>query len=212
MPIIDLLSAHQTQLLSISAIAMLMAVSPGADFALVTRNSIAGSKRAGLFTTLGIATGLWLHIGYSIAGIAIVIKNSPWLFDTMKYLGAGYLIVLGGLSIYNSKKTATLNNSGSSNISAKSAFGSGFISNALNPKTSLFFLSIFTQLVTVNTPLVMQIFYGMIICVAHIIWFSSLSTILTQPKLLAQLSRRKILIDNILGAMLIAFGLRIITL
>ncbi|EPJ48965.1 MAG: hypothetical protein OFPI_26630 [Osedax symbiont Rs2] len=212
MPIIDLISVHQTQLLSISAIALLMAVSPGADFALVTRNAITGSKRAGLYTTLGIATGLWLHIGYSIAGIALVIKNSPWLFDAMKYLGASYLIVLGGLSIYNSKKASPLNSSGKSGISAKSAFSSGFISNALNPKTSLFFLSIFTQLVNASTPLTIQFGYGMIICLAHIIWFSSLSTILTQPKLLAQLRSRKTLIDNVLGAMLIAFGLRIITL
>jgi len=95
-------------------------------------------------------------------------------------------------------------------LSNRSAFVSGFTSNALNPKTTLFFLSIFTQVVSTSTPVSLQVVYGVIICFAHIIWFSSLSLLLGQQNFLSKTRRFEPQINKTLGIILVLFALRIV--
>lgn len=212
MDFVELLVFYRADIIALCVISMMMAISPGADFVMVTRNSISGSRKNGVFTSLGIATGLWLHIGYCIAGLAILISSSAVVFNLMKYAGAAYLIYIGYQSLIQ-KDTLEMGQRGKGEkISSWAAYKSGLISNSLNPKTSLFFLSIFTQLVSETTPVLMQIIYGGIICLAHVIWFCLLSVILTHKLLLNRLISHKSIMDKILGGALIVFGLRVASL
>ena len=195
------------QLMSVAMIALFMAVSPGADFVMITRNSIFYSRRAGLFSSLGIAAAIWLHVAYSIAGLAVIISKSILLFSIVKYLGAAYLIYIGWKTFKTRNDLEIGHVSGS--ISALSAFKEGFVTNALNPKTTIFFLSLFTQVVSPETPLAIQIVYGAIISAAHLLWFSCVSVFLTQPKLLALFQRSKRTIEKLVGGVLIAFGIKV---
>ena len=209
MSFINLLIQNQTEIMTLSAVALMMAISPGADFVLVTRNSLGYSRTAGLYTTLGITIGTWVHISYCIAGLALVINASPPLFLTIKYLGALYLIYIGISSIR--AKTTAANEQQTDYISMKSttALIGGFLSNALNPKTTLFFLGIFTQLVTIDTPIIMQLLYGGIISLAHLLWFSLLSYLLTHKKLLPKVKKYQKIINRLLGITLVALGLKL---
>jgi len=212
MNLLQLLIDHSNELYLLTTLAIIMAISPGADFALVCRNTISSSSVSGIYTSLGIATALWLHIAYCIAGLAILISNSPVIFTAIKYTGAIYLVYLGyqsfilGASIQKNKTSTGLM------LSNRSAFVSGFTSNALNPKTTLFFLSIFTQVVSTSTPVSLQVVYGVIICFAHIIWFSSLSLLLGQQNFLSKTRRFEPQINKTLGIILVLFALRIVYL
>ena len=83
------------EFLSISLLIMLAAVSPGPDFAVVTKNSLLYSRKAGLFTALGVSVSLLIHAVYCILGLAIIISQSLLAFSVIKYLGAAYLIYIG---------------------------------------------------------------------------------------------------------------------
>lgn len=73
----------------------LAVISPGADFALVTRTSLMESRRAGLWVALGIGSGVLIHVAYTLLGLGLVLQRLPWLFDLLRYAGAAYLVWLG---------------------------------------------------------------------------------------------------------------------
>lgn len=80
---------------TIGIISLLAAMSPGPDFAVVTKNSLFGSRTTGLYTAVGVGLGIFLHVGYSLVGIGLVISQSIFIFSIIKYVGAAYLLYLG---------------------------------------------------------------------------------------------------------------------
>ncbi len=203
------LTLYLPELISVSIIAIFMAISPGADFVMVTRNSVFYSRTAGLFSSLGISLAIWIHVAYSIAGLALIISKSIILFSIIKYLGALYLIYIGWQTL---RSKSTLNSSekpDEKELSNFSAFKIGFITNALNPKTTIFFLSIFTQVVSPETPVWIQIVYGLIISLAHLLWFGFISIFLSQPILLKKFNDYKSNIEKVVGTLLIGLGLKV---
>ena len=215
MDLLTVINAHQTQLMSLSLIAIMMAISPGADFALVTRNSLSAGRLAGLLTSVGITVGCIFHLAYCVTGLVFIINNSPLASSVIKYLGAAYLIYLGYQSFRTKpqpNQSEHIDENNEFQLSPFQAFMSGLMSNVLNPKTSLFFLSIFSQLVTATTPISMQLLYGLIILLAHILWFSFLSLLLTNRALRLKLENKKLLIDRTLGVVLMMFGLNVLWL
>jgi threonine/homoserine/homoserine lactone efflux protein len=209
MSLLQLLIDHNNELYLLTTLAIIMAISPGADFALVCRNTMSSSRVSGIYTTLGIATALWLHITYCIAGLALLISNSPAIFMSIKYMGAVYLVYLGAQSFILGTSIKRSKTSTRSLLSNRAALLSGFTSNALNPKTTLFFLGIFTQLVHTSTPVTLQLIYGAIICIAHIIWFALLSLLLSQQNFLRKVQRYEAIVNKGLGITLIFFALKI---
>ncbi len=202
------LTLYLNELLTLSFLAIFMAISPGADFIMVTRNSIFYGRNSSLYSAIGISIAIWVHVAYSIAGIAVIISNSVILFSIIKYLGAAYLIYIGWKT-FTSKSIMSIEKIKSNKgLSTFKALKVGFITNVLNPKTTIFFLSIFTQLVTVDTPIWIQIVYGFIISLAHLIWFIIVSYLFSHPVLLNKFTKSKRLVERLIGTVLIAFGLK----
>nr|WP_241263265.1 LysE family transporter [Parahaliea mediterranea] len=202
------------ELLSISVVAILMAISPGADFVMITRNSLFHGRLSGLYSALGIGLAIWVHVAYSIAGLALLIAQSVLLFSIIKYLGAAYLIYIG-YRTFTARGTPELDGdspAGDAELSRGQAFRLGFVTNVLNPKTTLFFLSIFTQLVNPDTPISIQLLYGAIISLAHLFWFSALSLFFSHPALVRQFNSYKRAIERAVGGVLMAFGIKVATM
>ena len=201
---------YLNEILTMSVIAFFMAISPGSDFVMVTRNSIFYGRKSGIYSALGISVAIWIHVAYSIAGLAVIISNSIVLFSILKYLGAAYLIYIGWKT-FTSKTIVSIDEKNNSipNISNLQAFKNGFISNVLNPKTTIFFLSIFTQVVTINTPLWLQIVYGILISLAHLFWFTVVTYIFTHKVLLNKFNKSKKIIERVIGVILIGFGFKV---
>jgi len=200
---------YLNELMALNFIAIFMAISPGADFVMITRNSILYGRKSGLLSAIGVSIAIWVHVAYSIFGIAVIISNSIILFSIIKYFGAIYLIYLGWKTFTSKSMTDIKEEDISSSITSFQFFKLGFITNVLNPKTSLFFLSIFTQFVTVNTPIWMQLVYGLIISMAHLIWFICVSYLFTHPILLEEFYKSKKMIEKIVGILLIGLGLKV---
>lgn len=203
------LALYWEELLSVSVVAVFMAISPGADFAMVTRNSIFHSRRAGVLSAVGVGLAIWIHVAYSIAGLAVVISNSILLFSILKYLGAAYLIYIGWKTFNSSPEDQEQAGRQGIEMTDFEALRNGFVTNALNPKTTVFFMSIFTQVIDPETPIVMQGVYGAIISVAHLLWFGFVAVMLTQPILLNRFTRYRRGIERAVGSVLMAFGIKV---
>jgi len=203
-------SAYLPTISLVTGIATVMAISPGQDFAMITRNSLLYSRRAGLIGALGIFSAIWLHVAYSLAGIALLIEQSPLLYDLIKYAGSAYLLFLGVKLLFVSKGQATEKKASAEPcLSDLAAFRAGFVSNALNPKTTLFFLSIFTQVVTPQTPYSIQFIFGLIIAVAHLIWFSLVALFFSSQALASRISNIKVWIEKLMGGCLCLLAARL---
>jgi RhtB (resistance to homoserine/threonine) family protein len=200
-----------TQLISIGFIMLLSAMLPGPDFAIVTKNSILHSRRAGLFTTLGISAAVMVHMTYCLLGLAWVISQSIILFNVIKYIGAAYLVYLG-VSALLAKQPAPRTAEGShkplarTGLSDFTALRQGFLCNLLNPKATLFFLALFTVIIKPGTPTPVALAFAVEMLVICLAWFTSLTILLSHPRMLRAFSRVEHYISKVLGVFLVGFG------
>lgn len=199
-----------SEFLAYTTIAVLAVLSPGPDFALVVKNSLS-SKGTGVYTALGISLGLAIHVTYTLVGIGFIIAKSILLFNVIKYLGAVYLIYIGIKSLLAKTHQIRINNksSGEKEITNTQAFINGFLTDVLNPKASLFFLGVFTQIIKPYTPLVIKLFYGVEIMLIAFIWYSLLATVLSHNFIKNKIGKIQFKLEKIMGAVLIILGIKV---
>lgn len=193
------------ELIAVALITILAVISPGGDFAMVTRNSYLHGRRAGILTSLGIASAVWIHVGYTLLGVSILLLKFPTLFHFIKILGAIYLVYIGFKTFNHHNVTVDLNAS-SKTLSDIEAFKNGFVTNALNPKTTLFVLSTFTQIVKPTTSIYIQLGYGAFMSIAHLIWFVFVAEVLSSPLIRNRLLQKQKYVNRFIGVILILLG------
>jgi RhtB (resistance to homoserine/threonine) family protein len=193
--------------LTVATITVLAVVSPGADFAMVTRNSMILSRRAGVLTAFGIALGVWVHVAYSMAGIGLLISRSILLFSAIKFIGAAYLVYLGIAMLRAKKSDASPEAKVATPMSDGAALRIGFLTNALNPKTTLFVVALFTQVIGPQTSLVTQFGYGIFISLAHLAWFALVAYAFSSQAAQRFVASFRHLIERGIGAVLLTLGL-----
>lgn len=198
-----------TEYFTIAIIAILGAMSPGPDFAVVSKNALNHSRQAGYYTSLGILTGLIVHSSYCILGLAIIIAHSTWLLLTLKYVGSAYLIYLGIKALLTKNEQHRNRQAKQKNLANISAWKEGFLVNVLNPKCALFIITIFTVIVKPHTPLFAQIIYGIELAGLGALWFILLSYLLTHGKINQTLVKIQTIITKLLGVFLIFVGIHI---
>jgi RhtB (resistance to homoserine/threonine) family protein len=196
-----------TELLAVITITVLAVLSPGADFALVTRNSLMLSRRHGVLTALGIGLGVMVHIGYSLLGVGVLLQQSLLWFTGLKIAGAMYLIYLGVKLLRSPAQGGAEVAKAATEMSSWAALRSGVLTNALNPKTMIFVLSLFMQVIEPGTAWPVQVGYGAIIVLAHVLWFGLVALFFSTPAIASQLVAYKRRIDQLFGAALVGFGL-----
>lgn len=197
--------------LMISSIILMAVISPGPDLVVTLRNAVMYSRRAGIMTALGIALGVGIHVSYCIIGVAALIAHSPALFSVIKYCGAAYLIYIG-IKALRSKGTEQLETGDASTATvfgASRAFRSGFLTNLLNPKATLFFFALFTQVIDPQTPVSIQVLYGLTAVLTSALWFSIVAFWLTDSRIKGGFLRFSKLIDRATGGLLVALGIRL---
>lgn len=197
------------ELIAVAAITILAVISPGPDFAMVTRNSYAYGRSSGLMAAFGIACGVQVHVFYTVLGIALVITHSPMLFMAMKALGAGYLIYLGWKSL-TSKSSLQQGTAIGPRPSAGKAFAMGFLTNALNPKTMLFVVATYSQVVQVSNSLATNFAYGLFMSFSHWLWFSFVALFFSAEALRQRMLDRQHIVDKVIGTILIGLGVSLV--
>lgn len=205
---------HQylTELASLMAVFSFAIVVPGADTAMVMRQAVVHGRRAAVLTSFGIGTSLMFHVTYTILGLGLIISQSIMLFNVIKWAGAAYLIYLGIQSLRAGKVTIDTGEMEKVERKAQTsleAFTLGFLANALNPKPVIFFLSIFSAVVSHETPAAVKFGYGLVMASCLIAWFVAVSVFLTAPGMRVAFENASKWINRVSGAVFIGLGLKL---
>lgn len=195
------------EFLLIASAHLLAVASPGPDFAIVLRYAVRYGRNTAIYASIGIGAAILLHVTYSLVGIGVLIKTTPWLFQLLSVAAALYLIYLGQGAIRAKAPplaaTADITAPAEETPTHTSAFVSGFITNGLNPKATLFFLSLFAVIISAQTPLSYKVIYGVYMAVATAAWFCLLSCLLTQQRVRQFLLAKGYWFDRIMGILLL---------
>lgn len=199
------------EFLTVAMVHLLAVASPGPDFAMVLRQSLSAGRKAALWTSIGIGAGILVHVVYTLLGLGLIISQSIQLFNLMRWAGAAYLLFVGWKSLRAQAETAAslLEPVSRPDYPVSRALRIGFLTNALNPKATLFFLSLFSIIIKPDTPGLVQAGYGIYMSLATAVWFSALSLVLTQQRVRQLFQHFGHWAERLMGAVLIALGIRL---
>ena len=199
---------------SFIGVAALIVILPGADMALVARNTLAGGRSAGMRTMTGTILGLSVHAGAAVVGLSAIVAASAAAFNVVKLVGAAYLVWLGLQTLWSTRTSARTPSGNPALPPSGRRIGGpmaqGFLTNLLNPKLAVFFLSFLPQFVDPSKPATPQIvLLATTFMVMGAIWLGTY--IAAVGALAAVLSRPAVRrwSDRVVGVTLIGLGARL---
>lgn len=210
-----------SQIFVFIGVATLLTITPGVDTMLVIRNVLARGRNAGFFTALGICSGLFFHATLSALGVSIILVRSATLFEAVKLVGACYLLFLGGRSLWLTWRGGSRSSEQNKPVQQESVVGQrvspwrslreGWFSNVLNPKVAVFYLAFLPQFINPGDPVLAK---SLLLAGIHftigILWLSLMALFLGRLRTWITRPSIKRAMETITGAVLIAFGIRLI--
>ena len=204
------LSNYLGEFMALATIHFLAVVAPGADFAVTIRQSVRFGRWVGIYTALGIGAGISVHVLYTLLGVGALMHTTPWLLTVAKLVGGAYILYLGASLLRSQPKSALEGDKGPDEPTVAQtlpkAFTTGFLTNATNPKATLFFLAIFTTLVSATTPLSVQAMYGVWMCFVNALWFVIVALFFSSPRVRLMFMRMGHWFERTMGVILILFA------
>ena len=196
-------------ILAFVGIAALLTILPGADMALVAKVTLLDGRRAAFFTSVGITAGLPVHAAASALGLSIILATSAEAFTAVKFAGAAYLAYLGIRTIRDSMRAvAEREVSAARTRGVLPAFAQGWLSNVLNPKVALFYLTFLPQFISPgDNVLAKSLLLAAIHAVLGLVWLPLYAYAI--DRLVAVMRSARRWLERLSGAALIGLGLRI---
>ncbi|MFI5725128.1 LysE family translocator [Streptomyces cyaneofuscatus] len=206
------------QLIAFTGVAAGMVALPGADFTVVVRNALA-SRTTGLATALGVAGGLLVHTALAVAGLAAVLVTMPVLFRTVQLLGGAYVLYLGISALYAIRRRVSEEGRTPEQAPGPEepegfgrALRQGFLTNALNPKAPVLFLSLLPQFVPDGQPpLPRTLLLAALVVALALVWFSALALLVDRLGRWLRRPRTARAIEGGSGVALTGLGLALVT-
>jgi threonine/homoserine/homoserine lactone efflux protein len=204
-----------TSYLAFLGISLVVITTPGPDTALTIRNTLIGGARGGIFTAMGVSTGLMIWALAASAGVVGVLVASAPVFEALRYAGAAYLIWIGVQSLWSAFRPAIAAPGASGpetrrRLGALSAFRQGLINDLANPKIAAFFASLFPQFVpTEGASFGALMVLGLTFSMVTLTWLTAYAFAVAKAGDVLRRSGVRRAIEGVTGAVLIAFGLRL---
>jgi threonine/homoserine/homoserine lactone efflux protein len=196
------------QLLMVVGITALGMLSPGPDMLLVMRNTLLVGRRAGGWTAAGVLTGNLVHITYCALGLGMLLTRSPRTYAVLRYASAVYLAYLA-LQSFKSRGEGLVDPTRPSDAQGRSPYVQGLINNLLNAKGILFFLGVFTQVITPElSPFDSLILVATMVSVSASFWLLFVQT-LHLPAIRERLRKYNRAVDRAFGVLLLAIAVRV---
>ena len=192
----------------------ILTITPGLDTALVIRNTTRGGEKDGFVTNIGICSGLFFHASLSAVGISLLLSQSPQLFQGVKMIGAHYILYLGVQGLRHSfsataKSPETITTHGS--FKAVKSFREGLLSNALNPKTAIFYLAFLPQFINPEYSAFMQsLLMAMIHFVIAMCWQAFISRMIVSAQKRFDGGKTQLMMERLTGVVLIGLAVKLL--
>ncbi|MCQ2990868.1 LysE family transporter [Pseudomonas tremae] len=200
-----------TLLMALAGAFIVLIISPGPNFLVITQLSLSQSRTQGVCAGLGVASGSILWALLAATGLGLIFQQVPWLQPALQLLGGTYLAWLGVKSLRNAGGSPKPRDIAALGIGGPGrAYRFGLLTNLTNPKALAFYTSVFTTVTTPGMPVWVRVAGVAIIAVLAISWFVLLATLFSIPAVQARYQRMKRVIDIVTGLFMIAFGLRLL--
>jgi len=201
--------------LSFIAVASLLVMSPGPNGVLIARTVPTSGKMAGFANVAGFVAAFYLHGALSILGISAILLASSKAFLIFKVIGAAYLFWIGFKALrnaYSGSNAAQYIEPAKSTRTLRAAFFEGFLTNVLNPKTSMFYLAAFPQFITIDNRAVASAFVLVLLhTLINVAWFGAMVLLFARLTRLAKNDTFQRWLHGITGAVFVGFGLKLTT-
>ncbi|GIU29412.1 LysE family transporter [Shewanella schlegeliana] len=203
-------------LLSLSIIHLLALASPGPDFALVVRLATQESRTAAVASALGIAVAILGHTLLSLTGVSIIIQSSNLLFTLVQLAGASYLAWMGigaikAAWLHWRDPVALEKASNSTGLTGFRGFLQGLYTNLLNPKALVFFITLFSTLITPTVSLSTKSMAALLLFLLSFIWFSFIAVVLSKPRVQLKMKKASPFINLVTGTIFVGVALTILS-
>ena len=192
-------------LLLILGIHALALISPGPDFAVVTRTAIVSGRGAGLWAAAGVATSIGIYVLVSVLGMSLVLAALPGLSRILAVVGALYLAWLG---IGCLRSTGRLPEAQAAPGGGRT-FVTGLLTNLLNPKAMLYFGSVLSQVLTPGLAAADVVLLWSLLVAESLLWFALVAVLFSARPVLAWLRARLVWLDRTVGAVLLVLAAKV---
>lgn len=200
-----------TTLLAFAGVSLLLAVTPGPDMAVVTKNALADGRRGVVLTTSGIGLALVVWVGATAVGLSALLRASSELLFLLKIAGAGYLAYLGIRTLLESRQRSGDPYAGTPPAApSHAAFRQGFLSAMSNPKLGVFFVTFLPQFVLPGQAVLPRLaLLGVIFAVIGWIWMNAYGLFVTRLRQVVTAPRVRQWMQRVTGVVLLGFGARL---
>jgi RhtB (resistance to homoserine/threonine) family protein len=192
---------------------LILNLTPGADTIYIITRSVAQGCKAGIYSVLGIGTGAICHTLFAAFGLSLILMKSVLIFSIIKYLGVAYLIYLGIKMILDKSSIFENESMKFENVDLIKIYRQGFLTNLLNPKVAIFFLSLMPQFIKpeyVNGPIPFVIL-GLTFITTGTIWCLFLAySASSMTKILRKNNKIGRIMQKLSGGIFIALGLQLL--
>jgi threonine/homoserine/homoserine lactone efflux protein len=201
------------ELLAFLGVSVVLAVTPGPDMALVARNALVAGRAAVPVTVAGICAGIVVHALAAAIGLSALLKASADAYAVVKVLGGAYLVYLGiqaWRASFDDEADEEWMLGPARRFAGKSAFNQGFVSNVLNPKLVVFFISVLPQFTTGEGSFFVQVLIlGVALEVLTVVWLVSYGLFVARVGEAMRHPRIRHGLERVTGSVLIALGLKV---
>lgn len=198
-------------LLTLASIHLAVVMSPGANFMAVTQNALAYSRRTGLLTVGGVATGSGLYIAAGVIGFAAIISQSPFLFNLIRLIGAIYFLHLSyKLVTRKPRLTGDTTTAAAADLSRGQAYRTGLLSSIANPSAALYFLSLFTSFIPVASPLAEKVFAGVLLLSITMLWYALIALTFSSARVRAIYRRAEVWMNRVFGLIWLLLAVKLV--
>lgn len=206
--------------LLLASIQFAATASPGPAFVVGIRNAIVYGRVTGIATGIGLGLGVAVHVTLVLTGISLIVEQSPFVYNVIKYAGAAYLVCVGVKCLMSACKTFKQKNrkpgelkisdlNKKENKSLLLAVFQGFMTNLLNPKAVIFFTSVFSQFISLHTIMPIKILFGSTSVFIEASWYVLISMLLTNQSIQRKFLSVTHWIDSVFGGLIIFLGFRL---
>ncbi|MCV6610975.1 MAG: LysE family translocator [Amphritea sp.] len=194
-----------TEWLIFAGIMLMGAMIPGANTAIILRNTLQGSRRTGFITASGMACALGIHVLLSVVGLSALISETPTLYHAIRWLGSAYLVYMGLVYIFTRQRSETEE----AQPQSRNPFIAGMMVSLFNPKILIMFIAIFSHIVADVESQLMQLLYCITPVIVEFSWLSIIIMLLTQPSIQRGLQRIRANLERVIGGGLILLGVKL---
>jgi RhtB (resistance to homoserine/threonine) family protein len=198
--------------ITVFVVSTLGMVSPGPNFVITVKNSLLHSRLAGMWTAVGVAVGNLVHVVFSLLGIALIVSQSILLFNTLKWFGVAYLAYIGLKALLARREDMEEVMQGrhdAREMGSSRALWVSFWVSLLNPKVTLFYLVLFTQVVEPGTPLLFRLVYGLTAVVLSFVWYALVALAVSHAAVRDRFRAVAQGVERTTGAILLVLGARL---